>query len=308
MSTRATPGLALLVLLGVGCHKKPQPLTVSAVTVAQESLAAAPALGMGAAQMKAAVVAALNAHGAHVLRPGEEPRSGAVAQKVRAEVASAQLADLAYADGGAGHLARVEVVLEASRRGAGETRKVSGTGVGRAPAPPDTDLDGQGAAFARAFARGLGKAAAQLMNATAARALSTPALEKMLRTGSDGQREAAADVLVDRGVRAVIPALIQELQCPEDSVRLKAIGELVELKAKSAAPALIELAERRRPMGVDPRLQVQIIYALGSIGGRDAQAYLYTMASGHPDPRIRQAAQEATHQLEHDHAQPPHTP
>jgi hypothetical protein len=35
---------------------------------------------------------------------------------------------------------------------------------------------------------------------------------------------------------------------------------------------------------------VQVIYAVGGIGGRMAEAFLVTLASGHPSPRVQNAA------------------
>jgi hypothetical protein len=32
---------------------------------------------------------------------------------------------------------------------------------------------------------------------------------------------------------------------------------------------------------------------IGDLGGPDARAYLLTLASGHPDPQVRSAAQQA---------------
>jgi hypothetical protein len=60
------------------------------------------------------------------------------------------------------------------------------------------------------------------------------------------------------------------------------------MRARSAVPVLIDLA-RGRDMGF---LQ-EIVFAVGEIGGPEAEAYLFTVAQGHDQPAIQAAARQA---------------
>ena len=74
---------------------------------------------------------------------------------------------------------------------------------------------------------------------------------------------------------------------------LMAIGALVELKDPRAVGPLIEAGRRKNSAYV-----AQVVYAVAQLGGREAQAYLFTISSGHPDPALREAAKEALQELE----------
>jgi hypothetical protein len=44
-------------------------------------------------------------------------------------------------------------------------------------------------------------------------------------------------------------------------------------------------------------LTARLLRFVGDIGGPEAEGYLLTLASGHPDPQVRMAAQEALDDL-----------
>src|SRR5713101_8003164 len=60
--------------------------------------------------------------------------------------------------------------------------------------------------------------------------------------------------------------------------------------------AIRALADRRSP-AVVPQLVAQVLYALASLGGPTAEAFLYTLESGSPDDEVRHAATEALAEL-----------
>ena len=60
------------------------------------------------------------------------------------------------------------------------------------------------------------------------------------------------------------------------------------MKERRAVPDLIDLSR-----GKDLGFLREIIYALGALGGEEATAYLYTVAQGHDQPAIQEAAQQA---------------
>ena len=78
---------AALALALAGCTRHPAaPLAISKLTIAEESVAAAPALGLGAEKMREAVESALKAQGVVLLKPEQPPPSGTQVYKVRAEI------------------------------------------------------------------------------------------------------------------------------------------------------------------------------------------------------------------------------
>ena len=94
------------------------------------------------------------------------------------------------------------------------------------------------------------------------------------------------------GSREIGIALLDKLKGDDaDDVR-RAIGGLVELKDPRAVPALIDLARAK-----DMVFLREIIFALGQIGGDEAEAYLYTVAQGHDQPAIRDVAQKALDEM-----------
>jgi hypothetical protein len=107
---------------------------------------------------------------------------------------------------------------------------------------------------------------------------------------SDGRiRDFAIVRLGDRKTSAAVDPLCKLLEREErPELVLRAIGSLVAIGDARAVEPLIELSSRK-----DPDFVLQIIFAVGSIGGRTAEAYLVTMASGHPVEAIRRGAEQA---------------
>lgn len=85
----------------------------------------------------------------------------------------------------------------------------------------------------------------------------------------------------------------------ERVVVLRAIGALVAIGDPAAVGALID-AGRRRP----PAYLTQIVFAVGALGGKEGQAWLLTLASGHADEGIRNAAKQALAELEKRETKP----
>jgi hypothetical protein len=84
---------------------------------------------------------------------------------------------------------------------------------------------------------------------------------------------------------------------PQPELVLRAVGALVAIGDERAVQPLIELTRRK-----DPRFVVQVVFALGAIGGRTAQGYLVTLASGHPVEAVRTSAAQALEELEEQSA------
>ncbi|MBN2361368.1 MAG: HEAT repeat domain-containing protein [Deltaproteobacteria bacterium] len=97
----------------------------------------------------------------------------------------------------------------------------------------------------------------------------------------------ALSLLAERRDPAAYQALVGALEDDDAQIALRAVGGLVALGDPRAVGALTDLTHRK-----SPALVRQIVYAVGAIGGREAEAYLFTVASGHPDPEVQRAARE----------------
>jgi hypothetical protein len=106
-------------------------------------------------------------------------------------------------------------------------------------------------------------------------------------------REFAIDRLGERKIAAAVEPLIARLTAEDDpSLVLRIVGALVVIHDDRAVDPLITLTHRK-----DAEFVMQIVYALGALGSRQAEAYLVTMASGHPDDDVRGAAKQALAEL-----------
>lgn len=130
-----------------------------------------------------------------------------------------------------------------------------------------------------------GPARAWDLDAESARAqLQAVALERLVAVRAAG----TGIVLLGSAQRA----LEDEASPYGREVGLRAVGGLVALGDPNAVLPLIDLAQRRPPV-----LVRQLVYAIGALGGRHAEGYLVTVASGHPDRQVREAARRAVAEL-----------
>src|SRR5687768_9262724 len=104
----------------------------------------------------------------------------------------------------------------------------------------------------------------------------------------------AIEAAGNRKIAGSVPALIALLadDNEEPDVVFKTIGALIQIKDPRSVGPLIDSARRRSPIYLG-----QIIFGVAQIGGREAEAYLFTVASGHADPEVRQSAQDALEEL-----------
>lgn len=81
--------------------------------------------------------------------------------------------------------------------------------------------------------------------------------------------------------------LVARLRSPDIDVAQQAVAFLVSLNDPRAVRPIIEEAEQR-----SLTFRIEALYALGSLGGDEAEAYLFTLTSD-PDVRVRNVASEA---------------
>lgn len=107
-------------------------------------------------------------------------------------------------------------------------------------------------------------------------------------------RALAVKAVKDRKLSALEPDLVRRLN--EDQVdlqeALQLVGALGAVGGPAAAEVLIDTTSRFH------ETTIPILFILARIGGREAQAFLFTVKSGHEDPRVRAAASDALAELE----------
>lgn len=120
--------------------------------------------------------------------------------------------------------------------------------------------------------------------------LSDAALIEALADAEPRHREIALRWLSARRHPAVFAPLVEALSadCRIESAAA-ALSGLAALGDSRAVSPVVEAMERCD----DPTFQLQAAYALGSLGGDAAEAYLFMLSAGHADPRMREAAREA---------------
>jgi len=106
-------------------------------------------------------------------------------------------------------------------------------------------------------------------------------------------RDSAIRQLADRRNPAAVPSLIEKLKDPDREVVMRAIGALEGIRDPRAVRPLIDLTDHQ-----DPVFTAQVLYAIGAIGGADAEAFLFTLKNGSQDPDVRSAAAEAARELD----------
>ncbi|HZI13085.1 MAG TPA: HEAT repeat domain-containing protein [Myxococcus sp.] len=161
-------------------------------------------------------------------------------------------------------------------------------GLGEAPVLQDTP-DGRQAAMRTALESALRQVTESSVLQLTALERSDEVLLQDLRASDSRIQEFALRTLAERQHPAAAPLLIERLKeaTDVDGVR-KAMGTLVEMKARAAVPVLIDLGRGR-----DIGFVQEIVFAVGEIGGPEAEAYLYTVAQGHDAPSVQAAAQQA---------------
>jgi hypothetical protein len=190
-------------------------------------------------------------------------------------------------DGSAFTFAEVGATLALERRGAETDERYQVVGLGEVRVE-GKDPEARRKALREALRRALTQVseAAALQMAAADR--EDAALLQDLQSPDERVREFALQVLADRRNPASAPLLIRKLDGEDAQEVRQAIGALAEMKARTAVPALIELVKDREIGFVQ-----EVVFAIGEIGGAEAEAYLFTVAHGHDQPDVQAAAQQA---------------
>jgi len=134
----------------------------------------------------------------------------------------------------------------------------------------------------------------------AAAPLSVPQVNKAILEAyqsNDSKLKASAICAMGKNCNTSwLPMLLKELANPNVKIRYEAATACGELGEKEAVPHLIELVNDADAAD-DDEVQLAGIRALGKIGGNEAKEYL-EQCLDNPSEVIRQAAEEALHELE----------
>lgn len=270
---------AAAVLLGAGCERGPGPIHVTSVRAGDGELAGPlREAGLDAGALEAAAREALTAAGFR-LGDGKRPH--------RARV---DLVGVRFAPAQPGAAARVEVAVEIELApaddGAGASARETGTGNAALAGPRPAE------AWRAALAAASRRAADGLALAAAAATKPVDQVIRDLEAEDPRQRARAVQALAERREGAAVPALIRRLDDPDQEVSHLAVGALAQLGDERAVGPLIEVSGRG-----DAAFTARLARIIGDVGGREAEGYLLTLASGHPEPAVRDAAREALEEL-----------
>jgi hypothetical protein len=117
--------------------------------------------------------------------------------------------------------------------------------------------------------------------------------------GSDDPetRLAAVTAAAERREGKAVTALIERLNDPDDAIRDRALGALVEIGDRRAVGPLTRQTRFRDLDGMR-----KVVDAVASLGGDEARSYLEFVASGHEEREIRDLAREALDRLQRKEA------
>ncbi|TMA22744.1 MAG: HEAT repeat domain-containing protein [Deltaproteobacteria bacterium] len=282
------------LFLAVACNRiPPGAVPVGSLAVSEANLAGNPELGVAAEGARRELQRSVEATGKFVLRQ-EAPA------RIRLAVESARRVSLVSSAGP--EVASVELTLElTSPAGPGEIEKMLSEGSGRVPTEAETSTDPEArlSAFRSAFRAALDDASRGLVWQVEARNKTDRELVQDLTAEDPRLRDYAIRALADRRNPAVVPQLLNRLSDENPVVALRAVGALVAIGDRRAVDPLIEMTRKTKP-----QVTVQILYALATLGGPTAEAYLYTLESGGPDDEVRRAATDALLELRRKTTEP----
>ena len=110
-------------------------------------------------------------------------------------------------------------------------------------------------------------------------------------------RRQAIRILGIRQFKPAFPIALGTLKEKNYSLLRDTIDSLMRYRDRKAVVPLIECARTKN----SPLFAAQVISALAELGGDQAKSYLSTLASAHPNRRIRQTAREAYGELQGEH-------
>jgi hypothetical protein len=264
---------------------------VGAIAISEKGLAGTPEIGEPAETIRKELAQDLEGTGRFVMKQG-----GPVQIRLEIDRAQRTMAPVPVVQPDENgpqerEMAVVGVSLEMTSTGPqGDIDRLLAEGEARRPTNADDSLDpaARHAALDAALDAAMLEAVLAMRDQIDARRKTEPQLIADLDAKDPRVRDYAIRVLADRRSPAAVPQLIARLSDPNPDVARRAAGALITIGDRRAVGPLIETTRKRRPEDVGP-----ILYAIASLGGPEAEAYLFTLESGSPDEEIRRAAKGA---------------
>ncbi len=271
---------SFFVLAMSGCTKPAKPW-IDRLEV--EAFEGGEVISLSKDQLRELLVARLTAAKFTVAQPGQKPPSEA--RPWRIELA-AGLTEPELEEGEAFVLLALDV------RHTGDAEPLALTSRQRVQPPAQRDVEAMQGSIRGALEEGLTAIVREAGAVIALDPLDAAALAQKLKDGDAPTRRAAVRLLVRRHDQRALPELLSRLQSDEVDTLRETVGLLVELKAPESVNPLIEAAHQRGPI-----FQREVVFAVGSIGGIDAEAYLDLVSTGHDDALVRASAEQALSEL-----------
>lgn len=234
-------------------------------------------------QLQQQLVARLEASKFQVTRPGQKPPADV--KPWRLQLAAGLTEPELEAQ-----TASVVLVLELQHTGKSESFSIDERVTVKTAAR--NDVEAMQSSIREALDDALARAVREAAALIALEDASESALVGKLKDEDPAVADAAVRLLVRRQNKAALPALLERLKSDDLDALRAVIGLLVELRAPESVNPLIESANRRGPV-----FAREVVFAVGAIGGDDAEAYLDLVANGTDDPLLRASANQALVEL-----------
>lgn len=281
MSVRRLGLIALALALGsCACSKRARPV-VSSVEV--DAFEGTDVVSMTSEQLEARLTERLEASRFVLLAPGKPVPEGASPWIVKIA------AGLSEPEVDAEPSSTVQVVLHLRQKGAMETWEVKAR---RTTAQAANDVEAVQAAAREALDAALAEAVREAHALIDLSDQKDDAVAARLADSDEAVTRAAVRILARRHDGRALAPLVARLETDDLTQIRETMGLLIELGDPASVPALINASRAK-----DNVVQREIVFALGAIGGDEAQAYLDVVATGHDDPFVRASAEQALQEL-----------
>jgi hypothetical protein len=183
---------------------------------------------------------------------------------------------------------RARVVVEMSLRA--DPRPEGSTVELRARGEADGEATTRGGVLQELAERAVERAAERLVQRHALAARPAAELLPMLADATvDAElKRWLVELLGERRAGEAVPAIAPLLRSDDPATARGALLALARIGHPAAVAPLVDLMDLE-----DDTLTREVVDAVATIGGADAQAFLFTLSTGHPTVRIREAASAA---------------
>lgn len=273
--------IALALALGsCACSKRARPV-VSSIEV--DAFEGTDVVSMSKEQLAARLTERLEASRFIVLEPGKPVPEGAAPWVVLLA------AGLTEPDVDSEAASTVQVILQLHQKGVMDTWDVK---VRRTTTHAGNDVEAIQSAAREALDAALGQAVREARALIELADQKDDAIAAKLSDSDEAVQRAVVRLLARHHDARALPLLVARLDTDDLTQIRETMGLLIELGDPAAVTPLINASRAK-----DNVVQREIVFALGAIGGDEAEAYLDVVATGHDDPLVRASAEQALEEL-----------